>query len=79
MVSIAAFQAVDPGSIPGRRSVVFALFFVLHYVYYYLLERSPQLEEIEQEPQDNRELTTKRICQTNKTRSILLVRRGVLK
>ena len=28
VVSIAAFQAVDPGSIPGRRSVVFALFFV---------------------------------------------------
>ena len=23
MVSIAAFQAVDPGSIPGRRSVLF--------------------------------------------------------
>ena len=49
VVSIAAFQAVDPGSIPGRRSVVFALFFVLHYVYYYLLERSPLLEEIERE------------------------------
>ena len=25
----------------GRRSVVFALFFVFYYVYYYLLERSP--------------------------------------
>ena len=25
MVSIAAFQAVDPGSIPGRRSIVFSL------------------------------------------------------
>lgn len=26
MVSIAAFQAVDPGSIPGRRSFLFCLF-----------------------------------------------------
>ena len=27
MVSIAAFQAVDPGSIPGRRKFIFLLFF----------------------------------------------------
>ena len=26
MVSIAAFQAVDPGSIPGRRKFVFLIF-----------------------------------------------------
>ena len=29
MVSIAAFQAVDPGSIPGRRSSLFVFFFFL--------------------------------------------------
>ena len=27
MVSIAAFQAVDPGSIPGRRKCIFLVFF----------------------------------------------------
>ena len=34
MVSIAAFQAVDPGSIPCRRSFVFELPF-LYYVNFY--------------------------------------------
>ena len=29
MVSIAAFQAVDPGSIPGRRMMIFCLFVII--------------------------------------------------
>ena len=32
VVSIAAFQAVDPGSIPGHRSRLFALLAVLLYL-----------------------------------------------
>ena len=43
MVSIAAFQAVDPGSIPGRRSDFCALvnqpflkFHIVHYVQFWL-------------------------------------------
>ena len=31
VVSIAAFQAVDPGSIHGRRNALLLLFFFLHY------------------------------------------------
>ena len=31
MVSIAAFQAVDPGSIPGRRNALF--FFITNFVF----------------------------------------------
>ena len=34
MVSIAAFQAVDPGSIPGQRTITF--FFRFFFVYFYL-------------------------------------------
>ena len=35
MVSIAAFQAVDPGSIPGHRKEIF--FFFLQSIYYFHL------------------------------------------
>ena len=31
MVSIAAFQAVDPGSIPGRRNFLLVLFYLKKY------------------------------------------------
>ena len=48
VVSIAAFQAVDPGSIPGRRSLFFCLniliiqsiylfIFVLHYINFLII------------------------------------------
>ena len=35
VVSIAAFQAVDPGSIPGQRKVVFLFFFFLRFLMNY--------------------------------------------
>ena len=41
MVSIVAFQAVDPGSIPGRRIIFFEFFFYhtefFFYFFYFLL------------------------------------------
>ena len=32
VVSIAAFQAVDPGSIPGHRNATFLFLFTVHFV-----------------------------------------------
>ena len=36
MVSIAAFQAVDPGSIPGRRSLLFCKISKIHLILAYI-------------------------------------------
>ena len=44
MVSVGAFQAVDPGSIPGRRSSLFLSFYILFSisVFYLILLFSQQ-------------------------------------
>ena len=54
MVSIAAFQAVDPGSIPGRRSKLFFFFkiansfFIKFYIFapFLNIETKPEIDEM---------------------------------
>ena len=42
MVSIAAFQAVDPGSIPGRRRFLFFFLFASFFSFEFALDSSEE-------------------------------------